>query len=153
LQKPAEKEGEQRKPGIEVADLKLPPDAKELAYDVDEKQIRFELNGTTPAVLGEQFVKQMTALGWTRERAGVQSEEYVFITLANEKQEIQLRARLADTKNCSAIISGDGLLWTKPLPTAPVRISYETWLRRNRYDASLDRLDQFSSEMKKISAK
>jgi hypothetical protein len=39
------------------------------------------------------------------------------------------------------------------LPTAPVRISYETWLRRNRKDATLDRLDEFVAEMHKIPAR
>jgi hypothetical protein len=50
------------------------------------------------------------------------------------------------------MIGGDGLLWGKPLPTAPVRISYETWLRRNRRDASLDLLDEFTAQMHKIPA-
>ena len=31
-----------------------------------------------------------------------------------------------------------------------MRISYETWLRRNRKDATLDLLDEFAAEMHKI---
>ena len=52
----------------------------------------------------------------------------------------------------SAMISGDGLLWSKPLPTAPVRISYGTWLHRGDKLATLDLLDEFANEMQKIPA-
>jgi hypothetical protein len=77
------------------------------------------------------------------------SDEYVLVTVTSAKAEIQIRAR-ANAKNSSVIISGDGLLWAKPLPTPAVRLSYETWLRRNRFEATLDRLDEFSAEMHKI---
>jgi hypothetical protein len=73
------------------------------------------------------------------------------MTYVKEKAEIQLRAR-SGAPSTTAMISGDGLLWDKPLPMAPVRISYENWLRRNRHDATLDRLDEFAAEMHKIPA-
>ena len=78
------------------------------------------------------------------------SDEYTFVTFTKGKAEIQIRAHLKESKGSTAGISGDGLLWTKPLPVAPVRVSYETWLRRDRRDATLDRLDEFEAEMKKI---
>ena len=66
--------------------------------------------------------------------AGIVGDDYTFITYKKGKGEIQLRARPAG-KKATAMIGGDGVLWSKPLPTASVRISYETWLRRNRRPA------------------
>jgi len=148
LQKPvAEK---QDKPGIEAADFVLPAGAAAVKFDIDAKQINFEVPDTTATKLGEQFAKQMEAAGWKRDGAGIVGDDYTFITYKKEKGEIQLRARPVG-KKATAMISGDGVLWSKPLPTAPVRISYETWLRRNRQPATLDHLDQFLTEMHKIS--
>ena len=137
------------KPGVEVADFALPSGAKAVKFQVDQKQIEFEVPEATPQKLGDQFVAEMQSLDWKREDAGIVSDDYVFITFSKDKAEIQLRAR-SDGKKSTAMISGDGLLWDKPLPTAPVRISYETWLRRNRKAASLDQLDEFAAEMHKI---
>ena len=139
-------------PGVEAADFKLPKGATAVKFDVDEKQIEFDLVDVAPQALGDLFVKQMEGLEWTRDGAGVLSDEYVFITYTRGKAEIQLRAR-GDGKSSKAMISGDGLLWTKPLPTAPVRVSYETWLRRSGGRASLDHLDAFAEEMRKIPVK
>jgi WD40 repeat protein len=149
LQKPASASKKTDKPGIEAADFKLPVGATAVKFEVDQKQIEFAVDGATPAELGEQFAAQMESLEWQREGAGIVSDEYVFITFSNAKAEIQLRARAA-AKNSTAMISGDGLLWTKTLPTPPVRISYGTWLRRDHKDATLDQLDEFAAEMHKI---
>ena len=147
LQKPvAEKESE---PGIEAADFALPAGATAVKFDVDAKQIQFEAPNMTATKLGEQFAEQMEAAGWQRDGAGIVGDDYTFITYQKEKIEIQLRARTMG-KKATAILSGDGLLWSKPLPTASVRISYETWLRRNHKPASLDHLDQFLAEMHEI---
>lgn len=153
LRPAAQPDTQENKPGIEAADLSLPSGAKNVQYDVDEKQIRFDFEGTPPPALAEQFIQQLAALGWKSDGSGVRSEEYTFVTLARDKQEVELRARLVGTKNSSVIISGDGLLWTKALPTPPVRISYETWLKRHRLPAGLQHLDRFSAEMKDIPAK
>jgi WD40 repeat protein len=137
------------KPGIEAADYKLPKGAAVVKYDVDEKKIEFEVAETTSQKLGERFVEQMESHEWKREGTGIISDDYVFITFSKEKAEIQLRAR-GGAQKATATISGDGLLWTKPLPTPPVRISYETWLRRDHKVATLDLLDEFAKEMHKI---
>jgi len=146
---PAEKND---KPGIEAADYPLPAGATAVKFEVDDKRIDFEVPDTTPPKLGELFVKQMESLEWKRDGAGIVENDYTFITFKKENAEIQLRARPAG-KNSTAMIGGDGLLWTKELPTAPVRISYETWLRRGRKLATLDLLDEFVAEMHKIPAK
>jgi WD40 repeat protein len=123
LQKPAGADKKTDKPGVQAADFALPAGANEVKFEVDQKQIEFEVLGATPAQLGEQFATQMESLDWKRESAGVTSDEYVFITFSKERAEIQLRARSAG-KKATAMISGDGLLWDKPLLTVPVRISY-----------------------------
>jgi WD40 repeat protein len=137
------------KPGIEAAEVVLPAGAKAVKFAVDEKQIQFEVADTTPPKLSEQIATQMEALGWKRASSGVTSDEYVLMSFEKGKAEIQLRARAA-AKATTAMISGDGVLWNKPLPVVAVPISYETWLRRNRKDAALDLLDEFAAEMHKI---
>lgn len=139
------------KPGIEAADFALPAGARAVKFDVDQKNIEYEVPDMTATKLGELFVAQMEALKWTRDGAGIVGDDYTFITFKQGKGEIKIRARTAD-KKATAMIGGDGLLWTKPLPTAPVRISYETWLRRGRRNATLDLLDEFAAEMQKIPA-
>jgi len=138
--------------GIEAADFQLPKGASGVKFDVDGKQIEFEMADLLPTKVGEQFVKQMEELGWKRDGAGIQGDDYTFLTYEKGKAEVQLRAR-GEGKKSSVIVSGDGLLWTKPLPTAAVRVSYETWMRRNRKPASLEHLDEFAAEMQKIPAK
>jgi WD40 repeat protein len=149
LQKPGSDREKTDKPGIEAADFKLPARAAAVKFDVDQKNIEFELTGATPAQLGEQFAAQLEAFDWKRDSAGVASDDYVLVTYTKAKAEIQLRAR-AIGKKSAAMISGDGLLWAKP--TAPVRISYAAWLRRNGREATLDLLDEFAAEMRKIPA-
>jgi hypothetical protein len=148
---PAAEEKFAETPGIEAAEFKLPKGATGIKFDVDDQQIEFELTGVAPQALGELFVKQMEGLAWTRDGAGVLSDDYVFITYTSGKVELQLRAT-GSSKSSKAIISGDGLLWTKPLPTSPVRVSYETWLRRGGKRATLDHLDTFAAEMREIPA-
>jgi hypothetical protein len=151
LQKQVKTTEKMVKPGIEAADFVLPAGATAVKFDIDQKNIEFEVHDSTPTKLGEQFVAQMESLQWKREGAGIVSDDYTFITFSKERAEIQLRARAAE-KKATAMFSGDGLLWSKPLPTAPVRISYEAWLRRGHKDATLDQLDEFDAEMHKIPA-
>jgi hypothetical protein len=136
--------------GIEAADFKLPTGASAIQLDADEKRIKFT-SADKPTKIAAEFIEQMQALGWKRDNSGFVDDEYSFLTYRKGKAEIQLRAHGAKEKS-TASISGDGLLWTKPLPMAAVRISYETWLRRNRKLASLEYLDEFAAEMAKIPA-
>lgn len=151
LKTPQPAEAATEQVGIQAADFQLPKGASAVRFDVDQKLIQFELADFSAPQLAEQFIRQMEALGWKRDGAGILSDEYSFITYAKDKAEIQLRAR-GQNKKATAMIRGDGLLWSKPLPTPPVRISYEAWLRRNRKDATLDLLDEFVEEMHKIPA-
>lgn len=151
LQKPSATEKTAEQTGIEAADYELPKGARAVRFDVDQKKVEFELPDTAPQALAELFIQQMQSLDWTREGAGIMSDEYVFITFKKGKKEIQLRGR-PDGKKATAMINGNGLLWSKPLPAPPVRISYETWLRRNHKPSNLDQLDEFAEEMHKIPA-
>ena len=144
-----EKREKSEHPGIQAAAFTLPAGATAVKYDVDEKQIDFELPGVAPTKLGEQFIAQMEALNWKREGAGIISDDYTFITFSKDGQEIQIRAH-ADGQKASAMIGGDGLLWDQPLPGPPTRVSYGTWLRRGHKNATLDLLDEFIAEMHKI---
>jgi WD40 repeat protein len=137
-------------PGIEAADFELPKGATDVKYDVDEKQIEFEVAGAQPSKLAEIFVKNMEALGWKQDGFASIDDVYARVAYKKGKAEIQFRARPAEQKS-TVQIGGNGLLWTKPLPVAPVRISYETWLRRNHKSASLEHIDEFVEAMRQIS--
>ena len=137
--------------GIEVADWKLPKGAVSVLYNADQKQFTFELPDVLPTLLDQQYNKQLAEIGWQRETFGVNSDEYISATHTKEKLELSIRYRLTDGKNSSVSVEGNGLLWNKPLPTAPKRISYGTWLMRHRYATSLERLGEFTSEMQKVS--
>ena len=150
LQQPAQLDPNVAVAGIEAADLAIPKTAINIKYDSDQKQIQFELPDVTPLNLAIQYEEQLSKLDFKRDPSGVSSDEYVLASYIRGPAEIELRARAVDVKNSATIISGDGLLWTKALPAPPMRISYETWLRRHRYDATLDRLDEFSAEMLSI---
>ena len=71
-------------------------------------------------------------------------------TFLKGEAEIEFRATLRDGKDSDVQISGSGLLWAKPLPVAPKRISYGAWLTRKQYVPTLDRLDEFAAEMRSI---
>lgn len=139
------------KPGLEAADFPVPAQAAAVKFDSDQKEIRFEVPNISPPKLAEELAKTLEPMGWKKDGSGVVSDEYTFITLKNEKPEVQIRIRAQGTTS-SVMVGGDGLLWTKPLPTAPVRVSYATWLRRDRKPATLTLLDQFLEEMRKIPA-
>ena len=152
LAKPPTVDLEKEKNGIQAADFPIPQGAKSLKFELDQKQILFDLNDVTPPVVADQVTELLKAIDFQREKSGVVSDDYVLATFTKGKAEIQIRARLVDGKHTSSIISGDELLWTKPLPAPPVRVSYEAWLRRDRRDTTLDRLDEFVEEMRKIPA-
>ncbi len=152
LAKPPKVDPDNEKNGMEAADFPIVDGAGSIKFDVDQKQIHFELPGVLPPALADQYAKRLESLDWKREKSGVVSDEYTLASYKKGKAELQLRARLVDNKNSSVIISGDGMLWAKPLPAPPVRVSYGTWLRRDRRNATLDLLDEFADEMKKIPA-
>jgi WD40 repeat protein len=150
LAKPVKINPENAKKGIEAAEFQIPSGATSLKFDIDGKQIHFDVPLVKPIELAEQYAKTLEPLGWTRDKSGVVSDDYVLASYLKGKTEIEVRVRLVDNKNSSVIVEGDGLLWTQPLPAPPVRVSYGTWLRRERREASLDLLDEFEQTMNKI---
>ena len=70
--------------------------------------------------------------------------------LQKGEAEIEFRATRRNGKDSDVQVSGNGLLWTKPLPVALKRISFGAWLTRNLYVPTLDRLDEFATEMRQI---
>ncbi len=150
LAKPAEIDPESPRKGIEAADFKIPKGATSIKFDSDEKQIRFDVPHVKPTELADQYTKTLEPLGWNRDKSGVVSDDYVLATYLKGKTEVQVRARLVENQNSSVIVSGDGMMWAKLLPAPPERVSFGTWLRRNRREASLELLNEFAKEMEKI---
>lgn len=152
LQKPVVENPQLAEDGIEVADWPLPKEAQKVAYDVDEKSVQFQVPQVKLTVLADTIAKQLSDLGWQKETGGIADEEYVLARFKKGSADLDLRIRVTDG-NAAASISGKGLLWNKPLPAPPQAVSYGTWLRRNRYPATLDRLDDFADEMRKLTVK
>ncbi|MFO1064229.1 MAG: hypothetical protein U0892_10225 [Pirellulales bacterium] len=140
-----------KKAGLEAADFPIAKGATDVKYNVDEKTIEFKLAETSPPKTADAYAELLKPLGWERDSRGVVSDDYTLATFKHGKAETALRIR-QEGSGVSVQVGADELQWDKPLPTAAVRISYETWLKRNRYDATIDRLDAFESEMLKIPA-
>ena len=136
--------------GIEAADFPVPSEATDTKFGLLDKNLNYTLSGVGPIAAAEQCGKQLAPQGWERDKFGVVSDEYTNATFLKGEAEIEFRARLRDGKDSDVQISGDGLLWTKPLPVAPKRISYGTWLTRKHFVPTLDRLGEFASEMRTI---
>ncbi|WP_397570582.1 hypothetical protein [Schlesneria sp. T3-172] len=136
---------------FEAADIPVPKEATNVKFDADQKQITYDLPGISPPKAADSFVEHLSKSEWKREKSGVISDEYVLVTCSKGKAEVQLRARALADKT-TVMISGDGLAWAKPLPAPAVRVSYGTWLRREKRDATLKLLDEFAREMMAIPA-
>lgn len=135
--------------GIEAADVPALNGWSIVKYDSEQKQIDFVAKGATTFAFAEAYTKEFESRGWKAGTSGVKSEEYLLADFKKEKAELTLRATLRGGE-IQATISGDGLLWAKPLPVAKQRIAYETWLRIHQHPATLDLLESYIAEMKAI---
>jgi len=107
--------------------------------------------GTTLAEAAERFTKALAASGWKLEEGGIRAEDYTLLNFTKDEKEIALRAR-SKVGNADVSFQGDGLLWTKELPTGKQIVAFETWLRLNKLPATLDLLDRYEAEMRKIAS-
>jgi hypothetical protein len=135
--------------GIEAADFPILNAAKSAKYDQIEKTIEVVIEKSTLAQAAETYQKAIEALGWQHDGRGIRDEEYTFLTFEKGDEDFSLRAH-AKNGNAELNFSGDGLLWTKPLPGAKELVSYERWLRLNKLPAGLESLDRYETEMKAI---
>ena len=122
---------------------------KSASFDATAQTIDVAMDELPLEKVGELYTKDPQALGWATEGSGIQPDDYVFLTFAKNKREIELRARVTSSKS-TLNIQGDGLLWTKDLPGGKRVVSYETSLTTNKHPASLELLDQYPAEMKQL---
>jgi hypothetical protein len=99
--------------------------------------------------VAEVYTNELLSLNWQKDGEGITSDDYILQRFEKNKAEIAIRGRITDGKS-TVNIQGDGLLWTKPLPSGKTVISYATWLRVNHHPASLDLIDAYAAEMKSI---
>ena len=133
---------------IEAAEFPLAT-ASKIKFDMDGKQIECVFPDLPPAN-AERLAKLLEPKNWVREKSGVVSDEYTLAIFKNGKKEIEYRGRKNTEGQTEVILSGDGLSWKAPLPSAPTPVSYETWMRRKGGPASLDSLDVFLTEMNQL---
>ncbi len=74
----------------------------------------------------------------------------VLATFEKDHAELELRVRLNSGQDSGVSVAGSGLIWNKQVSTPLVASSFGTWLRRNNYPTSLDRLEEFAQAMKKL---
>jgi hypothetical protein len=144
---PAASEGSQV--GIEAADIPILNQGGTAKYDSNEKRIEFQIQSTSLSTVAEKYTAEFAKYEFTPNESGIRAEDYTFLTFSKDDVEIDLRARNLNG-NAQVIISGDGLLWTKPLPGPKTVISYESWLRQHRHPAGLGLLDQYINEMRSL---
>ncbi len=149
LQKTKEQDPKVASNGIEAADIPALNGWSIVKYDAEQKQIDVVAKGATTFAVAEAYGKMFETLGWKTDGSGVKSDDYLLAEFTKSKAEVTLRATLRGGE-IQASLSGDGLLWTKPLPVAKQIIAYETWLRIHRHPASLELMDQYMAEMKAI---
>ena len=137
--------------GIEAEDIQLPKDATDIDYNIDEKEIKFSVAGSSPKELLTSYLEQFAEKGWQKEYVGISDDDYSHFSIKKGKAELSFRARRTETIT-ELSISGKGLLWSKPLSATPKRVSYGLWLIRHRHPASLNRLDEFWKEMRALPA-
>lgn len=149
LKDPVKPDESVAKNGIEAADLSALNGWNIVKYDAEQKQIDLVAKSATTLAVAQAYTAELEKFGWKTDGRGVKSEEYVLVDFTKGRSEITLRATLRGNE-VQASLSGDGLLWNKPLPTAKKIIAYETWLRINNRPASLELLDTYIAEMKAI---
>ena len=150
-QKKAEPADGKTAAGLEAADFPVLKAPHSVKFDAVEKSIEVTVEKSTLAAAAEQFTTALGMLDWTPEKGGIREEDYTLLRFSKGKKEITLRAR---PKSGNAVVSfaGDGLLWTKELPTGRQIVSYATWLRQNSLPAGLEWLDRYEAEMRAINA-
>lgn len=139
--------------GIEAADIPVIDPAEPPLFDQTNqynKSIRYKAKTTTLASLAEKYRETLGKFGFTEEKSGIRAEDYTFVTFKKEDAEIELRVTKI-REQIDVSLTGDGLLWTKPLPVSPQIVSYESWLRDNRYPAGLELIDKYMAEMQALS--
>ncbi|MFK7738544.1 MAG: WD40 repeat domain-containing protein [Pirellulaceae bacterium] len=136
--------------GLQAADYPFPEGSTRIKFEVDEQEIEFCLTGESAAKAVEACESSLESLGWIRNDSGIRDDDYALATFEKQDISISIRARPTEGKLVDVNVEGRGLLWSKALPVKPVRVAYQTWLRRNKFTATLDRLDQFVAEMKKL---
>lgn len=138
--------------GIEAADFPILNDSKSAKFDSLGKSIEIEMPGDSLVAAADKYIKAMKDLGWTQDGAGIKDEEFALMNFKKEKAEITIRGRKTAGK-MTLNVQGDELLWTKELPGGKKIVSYETWLRTNRYPTGLDLLEKYEKEMRTILGK
>jgi hypothetical protein len=149
LKKPQEPDPKVALNGIEAADIPALNGWSIVKYDAEQKEIDLVAKGATTFAVAEAYGRELESHGWKTDGSGVKSDEYLLAEFTKEKVELTLRATLRGG-DVQATLSGDGLLWNKPLPVAKEVIAYETWLRIHHHPASLELLDKYIAEMKAL---
>ncbi len=135
--------------GLEAADLPILHALGEPTYRSNEGEVSVELEKTPLIDLSQKYSDAMKSLGWEVKPFGDPREDFVSLHFEKDGKIIYYQSSVNPLGQCRIEFSGNGLLWNKPIPNKKL-ISFVSWLRNNRYPASLQRLDEYRAEMEKL---
>lgn len=137
--------------GFQAADIPIfkASEATAVNYDKQQERLEIKLPKNSHVEIVDFYAAKLETLGWKEEPNGFRDEDYAFVTFAKDKASIEVRVN-SSSLGTTIGISGDGLLWDKALPEPTAVISYESWMRKNSYPASLEMLDQYIDEMRPL---
>lgn len=138
--------------GLEAADLPILHAVGAASYEASrDGKFRFELDKISLVELAQEYKAALQALGWTAEDFTEPTAESVGINFTKDEKIIYYRSDIDPRGKGYVYFSGKGLLWTKAIPSKQL-ISYSTWLRNNKFPASLKQLGEYQAEMEKLLA-
>jgi WD40 repeat protein len=137
--------------GIQAADFPIfkTSDATSITYDKLQERIEIKLPKNSHVEIVDFYAAELATLGWKEEPNGFRDEDYAFVTFKKDDATVEVRVN-SNSLGTTIGISDEGLLWDKALPEAKTVISYESWMRKNGFTASLKMLDQYVQEMRKL---
>ena len=136
--------------GIEAADLPILHAVGAPAYSEEKGgNIRIEIEAISLLDLSKEYEAALSKLGWTAVAFGDPREDSVGLHF-KKGSKILYYSSVIDPRGTRIVrFSGNALLWTKPI-AAKVLTSYSSWLRNNKFPASLNRLDEYQEQMEML---
>ncbi len=136
--------------GLEAADVPILHAVGAPAYSEERGgDIRFELERISLIDLAKEYEAVMSKLGWTAKAFGDPLEDSVGLHFEKGGKIIYYSSSI-DPRGIGIVhFSGNGLLWTKAIPSKQL-ISYSTWLRNNKFPATLSRLGDYQAQMEML---
>lgn len=135
--------------GIEAADFPILHASATVSYDSTRGEIRFELDKSPLPDVAKEYETAMEKLGWKTVPFGEPTSESVNLIFKRDTATIYYHTSIDPVGKSRLTVEGPGLLWNKAIDVQQ-QISYKAWLRNRKLPASLRSLDEYESQMQKL---